>query len=227
MASGSAWIMGAGRAQAAACLDGAGPRVLGRISPRSGVPVVMGLVSGGVSFLATAAYLAVAGRDNQKYFSAALVVSIALIVLAYLLIFPAFVALRLREPGLKRTFRVPGGVGIAWLVTGLATGWSLLAAVCLLWPGLGTADPDAALPAGFASQRGQFELLVLVPIGAVITATTAYYLVTRPSTRARRASLPRAAAPLTDACGHDGGRRPGVQGGKPAGDVLAGTGDSC
>ena len=66
-------------------------------------------------------------------------VSIALIVLAYLLIFPAFVALRLREPSLKRTFRVPGGVRIAWLVTGLATGWSLLAAVCLLWPGLGTA----------------------------------------------------------------------------------------
>ena len=110
VASGSAWIMGAGRAQAAACLDGAGPRVLGRISPRSGVPVIMGLVSGAISLLAMAADLAVAGRDNQKYFSAALVVSIALIVLAYLLIFPAFVALRLREPNLDRTFRVPGGV---------------------------------------------------------------------------------------------------------------------
>ena len=131
--------MGAGRAQAAACLDGAGPRVLGRISARSGVPVIMGLVSGAISLLAMAADLAVAGRDNQKYFSAALVVSIALIVLAYLLIFPAFVALRLREPNLDRPFRVPGGVRMAWLVTGLATGWSLLAAVCLLWPGLGTA----------------------------------------------------------------------------------------
>ena len=184
LASGSAWIMGAGRAQAAACLDGGGPRQLGRISSRSGVPVIMGLVSGAVSLLAMAADLAVAGRDNQKYFSAALVVSIALIVLAYLLIFPAFVALRLREPGLNRAFRVPGGVRMAWLVTGLATGWSLLAAVCLLWPGLGTADPDAALPAGFASQRGQFELLVLIPIGAVIGVTTVYYLATR--TRRRR-----------------------------------------
>ena len=124
VASGSAWIMGAGRAQAAACLDGAGPRALGRISSRSGVPVVMGLVSGAISLLAMAADLAVAGRDNQKYFSAALVVSIALIVLAYLLIFPAFVALRLREPDLARPFRVPGGACVAWLVTGLATGWS-------------------------------------------------------------------------------------------------------
>ena len=223
VASGSAWIMGAGRAQAAACLDGAGPRVLGRISPRSGVPVVMGLVSGGISFLAMAADLAVAGRDNQKYFSAALVVSIVLIVLAYLLIFPAFVALRLREPDLKRTFRVPGDVRTAWLVAGLATGWSMLAAVCLLWPGLGTADPDAALPAGFASQRGQFELFVLVPIGAVIAATTAYCLATRPRNRARRASSPQAVAPHVATPERHGGLwRPGIDDGKPADDTLAG-----
>jgi amino acid transporter len=179
VASGSTWIMGAGRAQAAACLDGAGPRVLGRISARSGVPVIMGLVSGAISFLAMAVDLTVTGRDNQKYFSAALVVAITLVVLAYLLIFPAFVALRVREPGLNRPFRVPGGAGIAWLVAGLATGWSALAAVCLLWPGLGTADPDAALPAGFASQRFQFELLILAPIAAVIAAATAHHLATR------------------------------------------------
>jgi amino acid transporter len=179
VASGSAWIMGAGRAQAAACLDGAGPRALGRISSRSGVPVIMGLVSGAISLLAMAADLAVTGRDNQKYFSAALVVSITLIVLAYLLIFPAFVALRLREPDLARPFRVPGGARVAWLVTGLATGWSALAAICLLWPGAGTTHPDAALPAGFEAQRGQFELLVVTPILLVIAAATAYQLVTR------------------------------------------------
>jgi glutamate:GABA antiporter len=179
LASGSAWIMGSGRAQAAACLDGAGPRVLGRISGRSGVPVIMGLVSGAIALLAMAMDLTVAGADDQKYFSAALVVSIALIVLAYLLIFPAFLALRLREPDLDRPFRVPGGVRIAWLVSGLATGWSALAAVCLLWPGLGTADPDAALPMGFESQRWQFELLVITPIVVVIAGATAYHLATR------------------------------------------------
>ena len=56
-ASGSAWIMGAGRAQAAACIDGAGPSVLGRVNERTGVPVVMGVVSGAVSFCAMAAFL--------------------------------------------------------------------------------------------------------------------------------------------------------------------------
>ena len=98
LASGSTWIMGAGRAQAAACLDGAGPAILGRISARTGVPVVMGLVSGGVSLVTMAVDLR-DGGDAQQYFSAALTVAIAMIVLAYLFIFPAFVALRIRQPG--------------------------------------------------------------------------------------------------------------------------------
>ena len=112
---------------------------------------------------------------------------------------------------------------MAWLVAGLATGWSVLAAICLLWPGLGTADPDAALPAGFASQRGQFELLVLVPIGAVIAVATAYCLTTRLGSRARRALRPLAAASPVAAPEHDGGLwRPGINDRKPAGDTLAG-----
>ena len=175
LASGSAWIMGAGRAQAAACQDGGGPAVLGRISERSGVPVVMGLVSGAVSLLTVMAALAVTGGDGQRYFSAALTVSIALIVLAYLMIYPAFLVLRWRSPALERPFRVPGGWPVAWAVTALATGWSLVAAVCLLWPGFGTADPDAALPAGFEGERLQFELLVLTPLLVVLLACVGWF----------------------------------------------------
>jgi len=178
-ASGSAWIMGAGRAQAAACMDGAGPRALGRISPRTGVPVVMGLVSGAVSLAAMVASLWVTRGDGQKYFSAALTVSIALIVLAYLLIYPAFLALRLRRPGLERPFLAPGGPAGAWLIAVLATGWSVLVTACLLWPGLGTADPDASLPAGFEGQRLQFELLVLAPLAVVAAACTVFHLTSR------------------------------------------------
>jgi amino acid transporter len=185
LASGSAWIMGAGRAQAAACLDGAGPPALGRISPRSGVPVVMGLVSGGVSLAALVVDVWATGGDGQKYFSAALTVSIALIVLAYLLIYPAFLALRARASGLDRPFRVPGGKPVAWVVTGLATAWSLLACVCLLWPGFGTANADDHLPPGFGGQRLQFELLVLVPIGLVIAVSLAYSFFTRPNRQNR------------------------------------------
>lgn len=192
LASGAAWIMGAGRVQAAACLDGAGPRVLGRISARAGVPVAMGLLSGGVSLVVMLVHLSVTRGDGQKYFSAALTSAIALIVLAYLLIFPSFLMLRLRRPEIPRPFLVPGGAHVAWLVTILATGWSVLATISLLWPGLGTGDPNAALPDGFAGQRLQFELLVLSPIVAVVLAATAFYV----SQRGGREVAPsRASAP--------------------------------
>ena len=187
IASGSAWIMGAGRAQAAACLDGAGPRALGRISERSGVPVVMGLVSGGISLLLMIVSLWVTGGDSQKYFSVALNVAISLIVLAYLFVYPAFLMLRVRRPDLERPFRVPGGPVGAWLLTILATGWSLLATICLLWPGFGTARPNDHLPAGFAGARLEYEVLTLAPVLGVVAAVAGYVFLrpTRPADAAK------------------------------------------
>ena len=70
------------------------------------------MVSGVAALATMVAALAVTHGDGQRYFSAALTVPIALIVLAYLFIFPAFVApavLRIRR--LDRPFRVPGGIG--------------------------------------------------------------------------------------------------------------------
>ena len=87
-------------------------------------------------------------------------------------------------PRPDRPFRVPGGTGGAWLVAALATGWSALATLCLLWPGVGTADPDAALPAGFEGDRWGFELIVIAPVAAVIVAAGAYVVVTRAVDRA-------------------------------------------
>jgi selenocysteine lyase/cysteine desulfurase/amino acid transporter len=193
-ASGTAWIIGAGRTQAAACLDGAGPSPLGRISPRSGVPTRMSLVSGAVSLATMVGYLSMTAGDGQKYFSAALTASIALIVVAYLMIYPAFMALRLRRPSLERPFRVPGGAATAWVLTVLATGWSLLVSACLLWPGIGTPEPDAYLPASFEGQRAQFEVLVLTPIVAAVAACAWYCLRTRDGRRARLGSFTVAAA---------------------------------
>jgi len=176
LASGSAWLIGAGRTQAAACQEGAGPAWLGQISQRSGVPVIMGLVTGGLALLTMFADLALTSGNSQRYFSASLSVAVSLIVLSYLIIFPTFLALRIREPLLERPFRVPGGHLAACLVTVLATGWSMLAALCLLWPGFGTPRPDAALPLGFAADRMGFELLVLGPIALLLIAHTCFYI---------------------------------------------------
>ena len=178
-ASGAAWIIGAGRAQAAACNDGAGPQVFGRTSPRTGTPVAIGLASGAAALAVMATSLAITGGDGQKYFSATLTTSVSFIVLAYLLIYPSFIALRRRRPDLPRPFRVPGGAAGAWLATALSLGWSALAVACLLYPGIGTSDPDGHLPAGFEGERLHFELLVIAPIVCVVTAAAGYVALAR------------------------------------------------
>jgi amino acid transporter len=179
LASGSAWIMGAGRAQAAACQDGGGPRLLGRISERTGVPVVMGLVSGAVSLATMIATLYITGGDGQRYFSAALTSAISMIIIAYLFVFPAFFVIRRRYPDLERPFRAPGGMRGALAITVLSTGWAVVATCCLLWPGFATSHPDSALPLGFEGRRLEFELLVLSPVIAVLAVVTLYHVAVR------------------------------------------------
>lgn len=58
----------------------------------------------------------------------------------------------------------------ALAATALATGWSALALAAALWPGLGTANPDAHLPDGFVGRRLAFTVAELVPLGLVLPA---------------------------------------------------------
>jgi hypothetical protein len=51
----------------------------------------------------------------------------------------------------------------------LAAGWSALALVASLWPGLGAADPD-----GFAGDRPGFVLAALLPLVAVLQAAALF-----------------------------------------------------
>lgn len=151
----------------------------------------MVLVSGAASAATVLSGLAVSGADGQQYFTVALTAGIAVSMLAYLLIFPSFVLLRLRRPELARPFRVPGGMPVVWLVGLAATGWTVVSLVCVLWPGAGTATPDAALPTGFTGRRWEFEAMVSVPTLAVIAAYPSFLLLRRVLRYRRRArSLP-------------------------------------
>ena len=162
------WIMGASRSQAVACLDGAGPRCLGDFSRRLGTPVRICLVAGAVATTTTLAAFAVSGGDGQRYFSVVLSLSIALLALSNLTVFPALVKLRYSHPDVPRPFRVPGGIVGAWLCSAIATAWAAFALLAVLWPGLGMPNPDAALPDGFAGDRVGFLLAELVPLAAVL-----------------------------------------------------------
>jgi glutamate:GABA antiporter len=170
VANGLTWVMASSRTQAAASLDGVGPASLGRVSARTGTPVTATLAGGLVATVTTLAAFAVAGDDNSRYFSLALTLSISLFALANLAVFPALVRLRRSHPDRPRAFRVPGGAAGALAASALATGWSAVALAASLWPGLGTGDPDAHLPDGFAGQRLAFTLAELVPLAAVLTA---------------------------------------------------------
>ena len=170
VANGLTWVMASSRTQAAASLDGVGPASLGRVSARTGTPVTAALAGGLVATVTTLAAFAVAGDDNSRYFSVALTLSISLLALANLAVFPALVRLRRTHPDRPRAFRVPGGAAGAVAASALATGWSAVALAASLWPGLGTGDPDAYLPDGFTGQRLAFTLAELVPLAAVLVS---------------------------------------------------------
>jgi amino acid transporter len=176
--------MGTSRSQAVACLDGAGPRCLGRFSSRFGTPVLMCLVSGAVATVTMAAAFAVSGSNGERYFSVVLSLSIVLLALSNLAVFPALVKLRRSHPDVVRPFRVPGGAAGAWLCATLATAWAAFAILAVLWPGLGTPNPDAALPDGFAGDRLGFVLAELVPLALVLAAALVFARLGRRSKRA-------------------------------------------
>jgi amino acid transporter len=187
VANGLTWVMASSRTQAAASLDGVGPPALGRVSTRTGTPVAATLASGLVATVTTLAAFAVAGDDNGRYFSVALTLSISLLALANVVVFPSVVRLRRTHPDRPRAFRVPGGAAGVLAAGVLATGWSVVALAAALWPGLGTGDPDAHLPDGFAGQRLAFTLAELVPLAAVLAAAV---LLVRVGRRRERARVP-------------------------------------
>ena len=131
------------------------------------------VVSGAISTLTAGAAFAVAGDSNAKYFSVVLTLSIALLALASLPVFPALVRLRASHPGVYRPFRSRRRAG-AWIASTLTTGWCALAFAAILWPGLGTGDADAYLPEGFAGDRLGFFLVELVPILAILLGAAVF-----------------------------------------------------
>jgi len=129
---------------------------------------------------------ALTSGNAGKYFSAVLAITISTTAVAYCAIFPSLIRLRYTHPDVPRPFRVPGGIAGAWLAGGLATAWAVFTAIMLIWPGLGSADPDASLPTGFAGQRLQFELSQIVPLVVIVALGVGFYVLGAP-TRAARA----------------------------------------
>jgi amino acid transporter len=124
---------------------------------------------------------ALSSGNGSKYFSAVLGITISTTAISYCAIFPALIRLRYSHPHVRRPFGVPGGLTGAWIISGITTAWAAFTTVMLLWPGLGTSNPDASLPAGFANQRLQFELSQIIPLAVVVGVGVLFYALGRPT----------------------------------------------
>jgi len=101
------WSLGVNRVAATAAAEGALPAPLGRLHPRFKTPhvafVVMGVVSSAL-LLGNAALASTASNAFWMVFR----LSGLIFLFSYLLLFPAFVALRRKRPDHPRPYRVPG-----------------------------------------------------------------------------------------------------------------------
>jgi amino acid transporter len=126
--------MGADRALAVSCYDGAGPRSLGVISARYGTPVRVNILSGLMATIVVVLAQQVTSGNAAKYFNAVLGVTISTTLISYLLIYPAVWKLRRSHPGTPRPFRMPAYRVLTVVLMALVAA----AAVQLIAPGLGS-----------------------------------------------------------------------------------------
>jgi len=183
LSSGVVWLIGSDRAQAVAGFDGAAPRPLGYFSRRLGTPIVVNLLSGVVATIVLILALQLTSGNAAKYFSATLGLVISMVTFTYILIFPSVIRLRHSRPEIPRPYRIPGGTAGLWICGILTTAWAAFTTVAIIYPGIGTSDPDASLPSGFAGERLQYTLSQVVPLAAMILIGLLFYALGAPTRR--------------------------------------------
>jgi len=183
LSSASSWIMGGNRGLAVAGLDGAAPKSFGIISEKYGTPLSVDIIAGVVATVTMLLAFWLSNGNTAKYFSVVLGVTISTSAVSYLAIFPALIKLRYSHAHVERPFRIPGGKPVVWGVGILTTLWATVATVALLWPGLGTSNPDSSLPAGWTGQRTTFELTQALPLIVIVTLGIVWYAMGAPTRR--------------------------------------------
>jgi len=184
LTAGASWLMGVNRALAISSIDGAGPASFGWISPKTGTPTRVSLLSGVVASMTMLLAFDLSGDNPNKYFQAVLGLTISTSLIAYFGVFPAAVRLRYTYQHTRRPYRIPGGNPGMWVCGALTTFWCLFGTIVLVWPGLGlgwfgsAGRPDDALVAlSFGSQRLQYELTQIAPLIVIGAMGVVFYWV--------------------------------------------------
>ena len=127
------WSMGSNRTVAEAASDGELPAWLGREDPKRGTPIAAFLATGVISTAVLLIAAAFINTQDSLYY-ALFAASSVVFLLPYLLMYPAALALRLKDPDRHRPFRVPGGT-IAMVALVTITTFAIAAtALFFVWP---------------------------------------------------------------------------------------------
>ncbi len=175
LSSGVIWLIGSDRTQAVAGFDGAAPRWMGYFSQRLGTPIAVNLTSGVVATIVLILSLQLTSGNTAKYFSVTLGLVISMVTFTYVLIFPAVIKLRYSHPNVARPYKIPGGMAVVWICGIVAAAWCLLTTIAIIYPGIGTSNPDASLPEGFGGQRLQYTLSQVIPLAVMIGIGLLFY----------------------------------------------------
>jgi glutamate:GABA antiporter len=170
--SGGTWLMGADRTYAVSALDRTAPSFFGRFSSKYGTPIAVNTMSGIMATIAVMAAILVTSFGAggiTTLFALVLGFTLSTNTLAYLFIFPAFLLLRYRYPDVPRTYRVPGGMPGAWIVTLLPFAYAAIAGYFILIP------PDSYVSKNGVS-RLTYELTQFIPLAVIILLTTLFYV---------------------------------------------------
>ncbi len=109
------WTMGASRAAAEAAQEGELPAPVAKVSEK-GSPVGANNITGIVSTVVIISY-AFFAQGNDDLFWSVFAFSSCIFLLPYLFMFPAYLKLRITDGERERPFKVPGGMGMQWLMS--------------------------------------------------------------------------------------------------------------
>src|SRR6266851_10105620 len=171
--SGGTWIIGADRTYAMSALDRTAPKLLGRFSGRYGTPIAVNTMSGIVATITMAVAILISefisGGSIGALFGLVLGFTISTTTLSYLFIFPTFLILRYKYPHVRRTYRVPGGMVGAWIVTLLPFAYAAIASYFILIP------TDSTISSSTLT-RTTYELTEFLALGLIFVLTIVFYV---------------------------------------------------
>jgi amino acid transporter len=126
------WTMGANRSIAEAAYRGDMPRVFGRMHAQNQTPLGASIITGIVSTVVIVLYGLIASTAEDLFWTL-FKFSTIVFLLPYLLMFPAFIALRRGHQAQPGGFRLGGGHGVALLLMVLCMLFIVQAIVLFVW----------------------------------------------------------------------------------------------